>query len=304
MRQAIDEALDELGIVETPQQDGMSGNDKCELVRVSETEDKGLGIFAIRDIPKGTRILSESPLLELPPPGMGQPDWARVVMDRFEALSVEKQNTFMSLHCQMQRFLLQRIIVEAILSGDIAPEDIRITGISDVQDIANDRLKRKTRVAGTFQTNSFGLCGENDHSAHVALFEYASRINHSCMPNAWHSWNHETGKHNIQTIRDVAAGEEITTEYTDSLDIRANRQKILKLYGFECRCEACSNSEAELRRVKIQRLKNEEFGQFKQQLDAGGNMTDLEIHKALETVKDLLMSFGEEACAGIHEEEM
>ena len=235
---------------------------------------------------------------------MNREHWAQDATDRFGALPSEEQAVLLNLHCQMEKRLLQRLAVEAIKSGEIGPEELRISEASDIQDIPEGPLKRKIRVAGTFQTNAFGLSGEDASNVHVAIFESASRINHSCAPNTWHSWNPKTEKHNIHAIRDIKAGEELTTEYANCLDIREKRHSILKSYGFECQCEVCNDNEAELRRVKIQSLKNDEFGQYKQQLKAGGQLSGEDIRNALDSAKALLALYEEEGSVGIHEEEM
>lgn len=318
MQEAVAEALQELGIVETrPQYEkhrksmrqamhvqATDNSGPVEIIEIKETFGKGLGTFAVQDIPKGARILSEVPLLELPPPAMSQSGWAQEVANQFEALPSEKQGVVSNLHCQMEKPLLQRLAVEAIVSEEVRSEEIRISDVSDIQDIPEGPLKRKIRVAGTFQTNAFGLFGHTPDNVHVAIFERASRINHSCAPNTWHSWNPKTEKHNIHAIRDIKAEEELTTEYTDCLAIKEDRQKILKSYGFDCRCQVCDNREAESRRVEIQFLKNEEFGQYKQQLVARGHLSSEDIGNAIDVVKALLALYEEERSIGIHAEEM
>ncbi|KAL9094435.1 MAG: hypothetical protein Q9165_003285 [Trypethelium subeluteriae] len=321
-QEAIAEALMELDIVETKSKQGNNDNEECQnvekvsevkvpqdasvtdLIRLEKTDNTGFGIFAARDIPRGTRILSESPLMELPSPGMSNPNWTRDVLERFEALSEYDKKTFMDLHCQTWKPLLQRIALDTVLSGEVSSEHIDVENVADIQDFPDGPLKEETRVLGTFQTNAFGLWGENLYNAHVAVFQYESRINHSCMPNTWHSWNAKTHMHNVHATRVITAGEEITIQYADSFDIKETRKKNLDLYGFECRCDACISIEAEERRAKIQYLKTEELSQFQQQLEVGGPFSYEDVCQALDVIEQLLELVAEEGSVVIHQEEL
>lgn len=49
------------------------------------------------------------------------------------------------------------------------------------------------------------------------IFKDASRINHSCLPNAYFDYNEEWGRLTVYTIRDIDVGQEILVSYR-SLD--------------------------------------------------------------------------------------
>ncbi|EJT47497.1 hypothetical protein A1Q1_03609 [Trichosporon asahii var. asahii CBS 2479] len=76
-----------------------------------------------------------------------------------------------------------------------------------------------------------------------AVYPTLCRINHSCIPNAHHSWNENLEMETIHALRDISKGEEITIGYF--LDgCRAERRAHLQnKFGFECNCEACSASD-------------------------------------------------------------
>jgi len=84
---------------------------------------------------------------------------------------------------------------------------------------------------------------------HVAgIFPICSRINHSCIPNAHHSWNNAIGCEMIETLKDISQGEEITINYTITAAPYAERQAILQTqFGFSCDCQLCLMPEAERR---------------------------------------------------------
>ncbi|KAK4176680.1 set domain-containing 5 [Triangularia setosa] len=72
------------------------------------------------------------------------------------------------------------------------------------------------------------------------LFLEASRINHSCRPNAQNTWNANIGRLTIHALRDIKEGEEITITYLDQTTEYVSRQQFLKgSFSFGCRCELC-----------------------------------------------------------------
>lgn len=76
----------------------------------------------------------------------------------------------------------------------------------------------------------------------AAVFEIASRFNHSCVPNACFAWNEKLGVETVYAIKDIAAGEEITLSYVDPLYDVSARMWELWHYGFECDCPACGDT--------------------------------------------------------------
>lgn len=72
------------------------------------------------------------------------------------------------------------------------------------------------------------------------VFVNVSRINHSCKPNAKHTWNSKLQQQTVYAIRKIHEGEEITLSYLAG-GSSEERQGILKShFRFECKCELCS----------------------------------------------------------------
>jgi hypothetical protein len=72
------------------------------------------------------------------------------------------------------------------------------------------------------------------------LFLEASRINHSCSPNAQNTWNANLNELTIHAFKGIEEGEEITISYLDGSESYATRQLSLKnSFGFDCACELC-----------------------------------------------------------------
>lgn len=75
--------------------------------------------------------------------------------------------------------------------------------------------------------------------AGAAIFEFASRFNHSCIPNAFFSWNSIKNEERIYASRAIETGEEITLSYVDPFCEPSQRRWELQHYGFVCGCLAC-----------------------------------------------------------------
>ncbi|BAM40905.1 uncharacterized protein TOT_030000166 [Theileria orientalis strain Shintoku] len=73
----------------------------------------------------------------------------------------------------------------------------------------------------------------------LGLFNYLSKMNHSCEPNLQIEYTKNNIAH-IAPLVDVPRGEEATISYIDEKDSVENRQeKLYKNYGFKCDCNKC-----------------------------------------------------------------
>jgi hypothetical protein len=80
--------------------------------------------------------------------------------------------------------------------------------------LQNAKGHRYSPLLGIAKTNMLPL-GASDGSG--GLFLEASRINHSCQPNAQHTWNASLGRLTVHALRDIEAGREITISYMSSV---------------------------------------------------------------------------------------
>lgn len=160
------------------------------LVEIRDTELKGLGVFALRDIQPGTILLSEAPLVTLIDTGSRADPLDFAV----NALSPEKKASFLSLHS----FSRNR----------------------------NESLSRSI-----VYSNGYAIM--NDLG--TGVFETASRINHSCVPNSQYLWKESIGRMLFWNDVKLMEGEEVTVDY-------GHKPKYLaKIYGFVCACGGCTD---------------------------------------------------------------
>jgi hypothetical protein len=87
------------------------------------------------------------------------------------------------------------------------------------------------------RSNGYPL-GPNSDSG--GIFLYLSRFNHSCRPNAKHSWNEKLGVYTVYTLRPVQQGEELTLSYLKGGVSSERQQELKEHFMFTCSCEVCS----------------------------------------------------------------
>jgi hypothetical protein len=172
------------------------------LYTIEDVPGKGKGLIATKDIPKGTRIISEKPLLTS---GQHVADMSHLELRIYEqvcTLSTSQQHTFHSL-------------------SNIYPHTNPLE-----------------RWRGIFRTNALPMGPDLDIGG---VFPTASRLNHACAPNAQNFWNDNLNELTIHAVCAIPAGEEITITYLHAAENQAARQDELRRnFKFECACRLCS----------------------------------------------------------------
>ncbi|KAK4996070.1 SET and MYND domain-containing protein 3 [Elasticomyces elasticus] len=187
------------------------------MFEVRDATGKGKGLFAIRHIPRGSRILSEQALIACP--GFVSNGF---VTKAFNALPTDKRSAYMDLDCK------------TVLPGEQNfPEWLR------------SALLPARAIIAVFQTN---FVVEQTHTLRMTVYLQASRLNHSCVPNALASYNSAVDGQVVHAIRDIEPDEEITISYIQSLEYcRRTRNNELKQpverWFFTCECEACGTKD-------------------------------------------------------------
>lgn len=206
----------------------------------------GKGLFAMRDIARGTRIIDEDPLFVV----YDRPPSDEMTEDSF----VQDVDTF----CRTARDLpadklkkLDRLYYDA--SYDSAGDKNRIrdwlaaSGMRDEQGRAmNGRALSYATVVMARRYTIFkdncarvGVDGTGEDSG---LFLLYSRINHACCPNAHAHYNGTTERLTVHATRAVEAGEQLFVQYVDvACQPREARQEEAKKFGFTCECPTCAD---------------------------------------------------------------
>jgi hypothetical protein len=194
------------------------------MYALRDVPDKGKGLVAIEKISKGTRILSEKPIIIVPGVPRSVPDSEQLrisICEQVNALSEHQRRAFLSMH-----------------------------NIHAYRNAAEQYL-------GIIRTNALPIETEGSEGA---IFLEACRINHACDNNAQKNWNENIKRHTVHALRDIQKGEEITIYYLGVVKGREARQQALQTkFGFTCLCRLCSlppeqSKESDKRLDEIYRL--------------------------------------------------
>ena len=188
---------------------------KGEKFEVRRMSGRGIGIVAKCDIRVGTLILAESPILEL-----STASWNRNPKGEIENLDSDSLS-------QLGRLCRRVSPREDELGMHPTPLEESISKVN---------------------VNAFKL----NYGSELAVFEQISRFNHSCLPNAFHSYRlllrpkrqRQSGFMSIRARQHIEAGEEITIDYLESVDwpdAKTRRNTLRNSWGFKCACRLCAN---------------------------------------------------------------
>ncbi|WYZ46321.1 hypothetical protein EsH8_IX_000546 [Colletotrichum jinshuiense] len=187
------------------------------LWEVRPSPGKGLGVFALQKIPKGTRIIDETPLFTVDPgtfvSGQGF---------AFDAIAAAVEKSFAGLNATARAAYLS------------CPEH---RGPGDTE----------SREALIFRTNGFTMAGGT-----IGIFPRIAKLNHSCRPNS--ASVSVGGRRVIWAGRDIAAGEEVTITYAPLVQPTEVRRARLAQWGFQCDCQACMARDDDDKRTEMKRL--------------------------------------------------
>eukprot|EP01062_Namystynia_karyoxenos_P050170 TRINITY_DN3888_c1_g1_i6.p1 TRINITY_DN3888_c1_g1~~TRINITY_DN3888_c1_g1_i6.p1 ORF type:complete len:707 (+),score=197.57 TRINITY_DN3888_c1_g1_i6:97-2217(+) len=87
-----------------------------------------------------------------------------------------------------------------------------------------------------FYTNALSaMSADGTHAAN--LFLVCARINHSCRPNVYHSWQDPVER--VYAMRDIAAGEQLFMSYRPEAAGANDTAARAKALEFDCGCEVC-----------------------------------------------------------------
>lgn len=224
--------------------------DNLGLVEVRAAGAMGSGLFAVKDIPRGTRIVQETPILALPTSSEGYGDVPAFCTELQLMTAAEKKTLdelcYNDLHINPE--------VRGKVRGWYREQGVTDTDGSPLkgkrlQDVSKATVKR----FAIFLTNSVQMGIRGVYGC--GLFALFSRSNHSCIPNAYNAYNATIKRLTIHAIHDLQAGEQIMVSYIDcACRTKKQRRTMLEAWGFSCGCAACTDSSAEDPRLRLQKL--------------------------------------------------
>jgi hypothetical protein len=116
-----------------------------------------------------------------------------------------------------------------------------ITKCHEWKDAAPEKVEEDVTLVSIFLHNRFPIRNYEDTEDGWGVFPIAARLNHSCIPNCYVSWNTQVDMLCAHAVRDIQAGGELLLAHRGLLSKgRMTRQRILKqIRGFDCTCPAC-----------------------------------------------------------------
>ena len=248
---------------------------------------KGQGTFATDRIPRGTRLLAESALFLLP-----ERD-SLSILPIFAALTPQQKATFLDLHRPLdQERDSELTMLMTYMEEETAPSQRIGLSIED-------------------QVTAQVIVWANSHAAGdgSGIFPTISRINHSCIPNVYHSWNDNLQQLTVHAVRDISLSEELFTSYIPvclTRDVR-NDGDHLGRYGFVCSCPACEVGSVFARKSAIRRRKlaaldkqvTEYFFCPQRALQNRRKQSSMELNQVLSSVREMVRLMEEEGIANM-----
>ena len=242
---------------------------------------KGLGVFAAKPIPRGTRILAEKPVFAL----KSERDLFAATrqiptsdLEFLKGLSVNEHNPPGST---LQEWL--RIIWHVIQGSRVAKSGLPTLST----------FREYQSLLAAFRNNNFDI-----GDSRQAVFREISRLNHGCVPNTQGNFNTNINAFTIHSLRPIEAEEEITVSYLEMFaTVRETRQSALYGgYGFACTCPACDMTKKRARDGERKRVALKERLQRMHQWQKEGGRRDHDAE--MELLKELIKFFGSEGLAG------
>ncbi|KAM3550899.1 hypothetical protein ARSEF4850_008126 [Beauveria asiatica] len=212
----------------------------------------GIGLFAVREIPRGTRMIEEAPMIVLPNT-QSIDDELDAFCSAFQQLTEAERSNFDQLYCGYSVDKTSELL-NAVrrwrsynLTHDTDGSWLDDTRHTEVSHIIYDRFYR-------FLTNFVYLGVAN--ASGKGLFALFSRINHSCVPNAYWTFNAAIERLTVHATRHIRVGEQITISYIkDTIAPKIVRALRLRPGNFSCNCTACTDPAMEASIRRMQELK-------------------------------------------------
>jgi hypothetical protein len=195
---------------------------------VRNTPNKGRGLFALQNIPKGGIILVEKVLaLYL---YMDKDDSAWMDPAFWAELKRNEETPGFLGFGEIGR--LAREYIEEATAG----------GFDVIQELRGAHPEFQDRLVDIFFTNRLRL---SSGLSCMGLGRHSSIINHACIPNAHLSGDNDKDSDFrmiawVKATKDIAAGEEITISYLElSCEQESRRRFTFAYFNFICACDMC-----------------------------------------------------------------
>lgn len=192
----------------------------------------GKGLYATVDIPVGTRLLVENPMVRLPQ----SPTPFQEFCQAARAMGPDMDG-LRDLDCNAR-------LLNENLPGNILSQ-IRSEDPQNPIDLRDDSVLNLVRLYAIYYTNAVKLT-EDDEDAGTAVFCNFSHLNHSCRPNVFSIFSDKTNQQTVYAGCDIKAGQQILVSYfgghEDFMTTKQRLEQTRRDWGFACSCDVCLDS--------------------------------------------------------------
>lgn len=199
-----------------------------------------MGLFATKDIPRGTLIIAESALITAL---ASDPD--------FESMWIELKRLTPEQHQQLSDL---SSVASTVKQGLPTLIRHRLRKVQQYRGVALDAATAdELKMRAIFNTNAVAMGADGQHGK--GTFFLSSRINHSCVPNVVLHYNATLGKATIYSTREIKEGEELLRSYVPIMHKNTKqRQAALAYWAIDCDCAACEGPQMIAREKRRQRI--------------------------------------------------
>lgn len=220
------------------------------LVETRSAGHMGRGIFATKDVPAGTQILSETPLI-LVDGSMAQPTWPGFIAAFCETAWKASRNTI----AHLETLGSEEWIEHHAPTIKVVQSWFKQQNIKAADQVVDHYVAKYTRLFSIYMRHGVIL----DPGITLGLFYQHSLINHSCSPNAHAYYDHTRQRHQVHVTRSLKAGDQIFISYNTRQTLtRAERHAEIRGLGhkFICDCTLCTSPEADaiMQRASVSHL--------------------------------------------------
>jgi len=236
---------------------------------------KGLGVFAVKNIKRGTRILAERPLLSL-----------KSERDAYKAslqLPPDDRTWFLT------ELTLNKTKARSVADLASSSWNLLRSGIWPSAAV----LAEHDAALAVFKNNNYDIGGGTQW-----LLRDCSRLNHACVPNSQGNMNTAAGQFCVHAVKPINEGDEVTVSYMDEFGgPRESRQRSLyESHGFTCACPICDSTTELGRRTEARRTEvSKKIWHFAEQAQT---RSEPDIEGELRLVRTLIESFEADGLAG------
>lgn len=243
----------------TPAVSAHIGDGPPSLVEWKRSPALGSYLVARERLRDGDVVSSESPLLAAPSTehGTNEPGWATHMLRTFCDAPPETRAAVLGMFAGDSSYgavNAEVAVAHARLTAQATEEVARCAPLEwrrARRAVSDASLQRACRV---FALNQYDYTrAGGDGRACGALFTLGCAMNHSCAPNVRYSSSLVPGRATFLAAGDIAAGEELTTnylgEYGAFMSTPARRAALRASKLFECQCARCCSADDPARAV-------------------------------------------------------